>query len=115
MSASTGSTSDSVHIDLIAGHRDPRGVVFEPLAADEIGEFRNVHVVVSEPGAIRANHRHLRGTKVTSELGPVLVRRDRRGPRCECAGRRDVAISFSARCRACVPQHRFGPQRFGVV
>jgi dTDP-4-dehydrorhamnose 3,5-epimerase-like enzyme len=74
MSDSFGSTSDSVRIDLIAGHRDPRGVVFEPLAADEIGEYRNVHVVVSEPGAIRGNHRHLLGTEVTTALGPVLVR-----------------------------------------
>jgi len=65
---------ETVRIDLIAGHRDPRGVVFEPLDADEIGEFRNVHVVVTEAGAIRGNHRHILGMEVTTVVGPVLVR-----------------------------------------
>jgi len=33
-----------------------------------------VHAVISEPGAIRGNHRHLRGTEMTAVLGPALVR-----------------------------------------
>jgi dTDP-4-dehydrorhamnose 3,5-epimerase-like enzyme len=71
---SHSSVTDPVRIDVIASHRDLRGMVFEPLAADEIGKFRNVHVVITEPGAIRGNHRHARGTEVTTVVGPVLVR-----------------------------------------
>jgi len=66
--------SDSVRIDVLTCHRDPRGAVFEPLAADEIATYRNVHVVISEPGAVRGNHRHLLGHEITSVVGPVLVR-----------------------------------------
>jgi dTDP-4-dehydrorhamnose 3,5-epimerase-like enzyme len=63
-----------VRIDVLTSHRDPRGVVFEPLAAHEIANFRNVHVVITEPGAVRGNHIHLRGSEITSVVGPVLVR-----------------------------------------
>ena len=70
----TTQANDTVRIDLIATHCDARGMVFEPLAADEIDGFRNVHVVISEPGAIRGNHRHVRGTEVSTVVGPMLVR-----------------------------------------
>ncbi len=70
----TAQSQDSVHIDVITSHCDARGMVFEPLAADEIGDFRNVHVVTSVPGAVRGNHRHVRGTEITSVVGPMLVR-----------------------------------------
>jgi len=63
-----------LHIDVVAGHRDARGVVFEPLTAADIARFRNVHVVVTEPGAVRGNHRHLRGSEITTVPGPMLVR-----------------------------------------
>jgi len=66
--------SDSVRIDVLTCHRDPRGAVFEPLAAAEIATYRNVHVVISEPGAVRGNHRHVHGHEITSVVGPVLVR-----------------------------------------
>jgi dTDP-4-dehydrorhamnose 3,5-epimerase-like enzyme len=66
--------ANSVHIDILTCHRDPRGAVFEPLAADDIAKYRNVHVVITEPGAVRGNHRHVRGTEITSVVGPVLVR-----------------------------------------
>jgi len=66
--------ASAVAIESIAAHRDPRGVVFEPLAAADIAEFRNVHVVVSEPGAVRGNHRHVKGVEVTSVIGPAQVR-----------------------------------------
>ena len=64
----------TVRIDVLACHRDPRGLVFEPLAADDIAMHRNVHVVITVPGAIRGNHHHTRGTEITSVVGPVLVR-----------------------------------------
>lgn len=66
--------ANSVHIDIVVSHRDQRGAVFEPLAADAIADFRNVHVVLSEPDAIRGNHYHVRGTEVTTVVGPTLVR-----------------------------------------
>jgi dTDP-4-dehydrorhamnose 3,5-epimerase-like enzyme len=68
------SAPSSVRIDILTSHSDPRGMVFEPLAAAEIGLYRNVHVVITEPGAIRGNHRHVRGTEITSVVGPALVR-----------------------------------------
>lgn len=63
-----------VRIDKLTCHRDPRGGVFEPLTAENIAQFRNVHVVISVPGAVRGNHRHARGVEVTSVMGPTWVR-----------------------------------------
>lgn len=48
--------------------------MFEPLAAGAFAEQRNVHVVLTEPGATRGNHRHLRGTEILTVTGPALVR-----------------------------------------
>jgi dTDP-4-dehydrorhamnose 3,5-epimerase-like enzyme len=66
--------TDLVRIDILSCHRDPRGAVFEPLSADEIAKYRNVHVVITVSGAIRGNHRHTRGSEITSVVGPALVR-----------------------------------------
>ena len=55
-------------------HADARGCVFEPLAPDEIPRQRNVHYVSSEPGAVRGNHYHQRGTEIAVTLGRMLVR-----------------------------------------
>ena len=55
-------------------HFDARGCVFEPLEPALLAGWQNVHTVITEPGAIRGNHRHLRGTEVTAILGPALVR-----------------------------------------
>ena len=63
-----------VAIETLTPHTDPRGMVFEPLGAPEIAGFRNVHVVISEPGAVRGNHRHVHGTETTSVVGPSWVR-----------------------------------------
>jgi dTDP-4-dehydrorhamnose 3,5-epimerase-like enzyme len=63
-----------VAIQKLKVHADERGAVFEPLEAPLLAGWRNVHTVISEPGAIRGNHRHLRGTEVTAVLGPALVR-----------------------------------------
>jgi dTDP-4-dehydrorhamnose 3,5-epimerase-like enzyme len=68
------SSTTHVRVDVLAGFRDPRGLVFEPLPAAELAGYRNVHVVVSVPGAIRGNHRHLHGREITSVVGPMLVR-----------------------------------------
>jgi dTDP-4-dehydrorhamnose 3,5-epimerase-like enzyme len=64
----------TVAIQKLKVHADGRGAVFEPLEAPMLAGWRNVHTVISEPGAIRGNHRHLRGTEVTAVLGPALVR-----------------------------------------
>ncbi len=64
----------AVAIQKLKVHADGRGAVFEPLEPPMLAGWRNVHTVISEPGAIRGNHRHLRGTEVTAVLGPALVR-----------------------------------------
>lgn len=64
----------SVTIEAVTVHRDARGAIFEPLDAHAIAGQRNVHVVISEPGAVRANHYHRRGTEVMLVYGPALVR-----------------------------------------
>ncbi|HYA41126.1 MAG TPA: hypothetical protein VEF34_07470 [Syntrophobacteraceae bacterium] len=63
-----------VVIEEITMHRDQRGVVFEPLSADALAAQRNVHVVLTEPGGIRGNHRHKFGTEIVIVCGPALVR-----------------------------------------
>ena len=63
-----------VIVDEIVTHRDHRGVVFEPLGPDALGVQRNAHVVLTEPGFIRGNHRHRIGTEIVVVYGPALVR-----------------------------------------
>jgi dTDP-4-dehydrorhamnose 3,5-epimerase-like enzyme len=55
-------------------HADARGAVFEPLEPQLLAGWRNVHAVITEPGAVRGNHRHLRGTEYSSVSGAALVR-----------------------------------------
>jgi dTDP-4-dehydrorhamnose 3,5-epimerase-like enzyme len=69
----------TVEIRPLKVHADARGAVFEPLEPELLSGWRNVHTVVTEPGAIRGNHRHLRGTEITTVLGPALVRYRRDG------------------------------------
>jgi dTDP-4-dehydrorhamnose 3,5-epimerase-like enzyme len=54
--------------------RDARGLVLEPLRAEEFPLQRNAHLVVTHPGCVRGNHYHERGTEVAVVLGPALVR-----------------------------------------
>ena len=61
-------TASKVEIRPLKVHTDARGAVFEPLEPALLSGWRNVHTVISEPGAIRGNHRHLRGTEVTTVL-----------------------------------------------
>jgi dTDP-4-dehydrorhamnose 3,5-epimerase-like enzyme len=63
-----------IKIDVLRVAKDTRGYVFEPMAGDNLGQFRNVHVVYTLPGVVRGNHRHLVGTEISSVSGPTLVR-----------------------------------------
>lgn len=63
-----------VTITKLKVHADARGAVFEPLEPQLLGGWRNVHAVITEPGAVRGNHRHLRGTEVSAVYGEALVR-----------------------------------------
>jgi len=67
-------TTGTVQIDTVTVHADARGAVFEPLDAAGLSAQRNTHVVISEPGAIRGNHRHVVGHEVTVVIGPAVVR-----------------------------------------
>ncbi|MDR3569038.1 MAG: hypothetical protein P4L43_13500 [Syntrophobacteraceae bacterium] len=63
-----------VIVEEIGVHLDGRGAVYEPLGPDALGAQRNVHVVFSEPGAVRGNHRHRLGTETIAVYGATLVR-----------------------------------------
>jgi len=65
---------NTVQVVKLKVHADARGCVFEPLEPALLAGWRNVHAVVTEPGAVRGNHRHLRGTEVSTVVGPALVR-----------------------------------------
>jgi len=66
--------SPAVVVELLGAFRDARGSLFEPLDARELASQRNVHVVLTEPGAVRGNHLHRESTEVTTVVGPCLVR-----------------------------------------
>ena len=55
-------------------HADARGLVLEPAEPGVLPAQRNVHLVLTEPGAVRGNHYHERGTEVAVVLGPARVR-----------------------------------------
>ncbi len=55
-------------------HLDARGALFEPLSDAELGAQKNVHVVLTQPGEVRGNHRHRTAIETTSVVGPCLVR-----------------------------------------
>ncbi len=55
-------------------HRDARGWVLEPVDLETLRAQANAHLVLTEPGAVRGNHYHERGTEVTVLMGPALVR-----------------------------------------
>ena len=63
-----------VLIEQLPTHSDARGCVFEPLLAGELADQRNAHVVLTEPGHIRGNHYHPRGTEILAVVGPALIR-----------------------------------------
>ena len=53
---------------------DARGLVIEPLHAEDFASQKNSHLVLTVPGGIRGNHYHRLGTEVCVVLGPALVR-----------------------------------------
>lgn len=61
-------------IEVVRSIHDARGLLFEPLDAAGLAAQRNAHVVLTAPGAVRGNHRHLVGTEVTVVVGPAFVR-----------------------------------------
>jgi UDP-2-acetamido-2,6-beta-L-arabino-hexul-4-ose reductase len=63
-----------VKIDQLKIHLDLRGIVFEPIENDKLNSQQNIHIVISEPGAVRGNHYHLRGTETIAVVGPALIR-----------------------------------------
>jgi dTDP-4-dehydrorhamnose 3,5-epimerase-like enzyme len=63
-----------VIVDEIVIHQDRRGAVFEPVGPDALMVQRNVHVVLTEPGFTRGNHRHREGTEIVVVYGPAMVR-----------------------------------------
>ena len=65
---------DGVVIERLRRASDPRGYVYEPLRDGEFAAQRNVHVVITEPGAVRGNHFHPTGTEITAVSGPARVR-----------------------------------------
>jgi UDP-2-acetamido-2,6-beta-L-arabino-hexul-4-ose reductase len=62
------------NIEIVSFPQDQRGFVLEPLGADLIAAQKNVHVAMTEPGAIRGNHYHEHGTEIAVAVGPALVR-----------------------------------------
>src|SRR5260221_9753200 len=74
-----------VEITKLAAHHDARGVLFEPLESARLSGWKNMHAVITEPGAVRGNHKHLRGTEVTAVVGPALVRYCEDGQTCDAA------------------------------
>ncbi len=63
-----------VLIEELACHTDARGWVVEPLDETGLARHRNVHVVWTEPGAVRGNHYHQQSTETVLLVGPALVR-----------------------------------------
>jgi dTDP-4-dehydrorhamnose 3,5-epimerase-like enzyme len=61
-------------IETVHTHRDLRGALFEPVEVGQIAATRNVHVVLTEPGCVRGNHRHIVGTEISVVMGPAQVR-----------------------------------------
>lgn len=86
-----------VTIEVLRAFRDARGCLFEPLDRDGLARQQNVHVVLSEPGAVRGNHVHGRSTEATTVLGPCLVRLREDG------ADRDVAVPDGEVWRFTIP------------
>ena len=67
-------TQGKTLIEPVRTHRDARGALFEPVDVARIAPARNVHVVLTEPGFVRGNHRHVVGTEIAVLTGPAQVR-----------------------------------------
>ena len=67
-------TPATVTVESVVLIQDQRGYVFEPINEVELGGQHNTHVVLTEPGHVRGNHYHKRGTEILVVVGPALVR-----------------------------------------
>jgi dTDP-4-dehydrorhamnose 3,5-epimerase-like enzyme len=63
-----------VTVEKIAVQSDSRGFVLEPLLGESLALQRNVHMAVTQPGAVRGNHYHRKGTEVLVLFGPCQGR-----------------------------------------
>ena len=63
-----------VTVEVVRCSRDARGCVFEPIGVDLIAAQKNVHLAVTEPGAVRGNHYHRHGDEIAIVAGPALIR-----------------------------------------
>lgn len=88
---------ERIEKQIVKRFTDNRGVVFEPLDEVDIAHQKNVHVVVSRPGAVRGNHYHVNGTETLVVCGPALIR-IRQGD-----NREDVAIAAQETIRMVIP------------
>jgi dTDP-4-dehydrorhamnose 3,5-epimerase-like enzyme len=84
-----------VTVEPLAVHADARGSVFEPMGADELPSQRNVHVVVTEPGAVRGNHLHPRGAETLVIQGPALFRYRQEGEVVDTEIPADAVVRFT--------------------
>lgn len=66
--------SSRVLIEPVSFSQDARGWVIEPVVSEAIASQRNLHVAWTEPGCVRGNHYHERGTEILLVMGPALVR-----------------------------------------
>lgn len=62
----------AIEFEVLETFDDARGAAFEPVGGEALAGFRNVHVVLTEPGHVRGNHRHPRGSETLIVRGPAL-------------------------------------------
>ena len=65
---------ETVNKQTVKRFTDHRGFVFESIEEKWIPKQKNVHVVVSRPGAVRGNHYHETGTEMLIVCGPARVK-----------------------------------------
>lgn len=97
MALQCGGMSSQVKIERVDYFSDARGWVIEPVDEALLVGQRNVHVVFTEPGAIRGNHLHEHTTEIFAVVGPALVRvRESGGPR-------DITVAEGQAMRFTIP------------
>lgn len=63
-----------IEINKIPKHSDMRGFVFDPIEKLQLCTMNNCLVVISDPGVVRGNHYHVKGTETLAIVGPALFR-----------------------------------------
>ena len=67
-------TTSRVEKEALRVHADERGSLFEPVDEPTLAGQRNVHVVLTQPNAVRGNHYHREAWEITTVFGPCQVR-----------------------------------------